>query len=190
ALHMGVCWADRGLLAAWTDVFGLTWEELMTGEPERERAAHRMARLRRLRAQAEQAPGWHYPEFLRGNTPLRQAMKGTELTGRPVSPGVARGPARLIAHPGDFERLLPGDILVTSSPDPGWTPVFSTVAGMVTERGGQLSHGAVVAREYRLPAVSGISGAMQLLREGELLLVDGTQGIVLRLEEAIADNYH
>jgi rifampicin phosphotransferase len=183
ALRLGQWWVERGLLRAREDVFGLTWSELMEGEPDGEVAATRMRRLQRLRAQARQAPGWHYPDFLRGNVSLRPAAGERELLGRPVSPGIARGAARLIAHPGDFERIRPGDVLVTTSPDPGWTPIFDTVAGMVTERGGQLSHGAVVAREYRLPAVSGIPGIMGILQEGEPLLVDGTQGIVVRLAE-------
>lgn len=182
ALKMGRWWAERGQLERAEDVFGLTWEELMRGEVDGERAAGRMAHLRRLREQARQAPGWHYPDFLRGNVPLRMVAVGAELVGRPVSPGVARGPARIIAHPSELHRAQPGEILVTSSPDPGWTPIFGTVAGMVTERGGQLSHGAVVAREYGLPAVSGIPGLLTLLRDGEMLLVDGTQGIVVRTE--------
>ncbi len=181
-LHMGEWWVVRGKLAVPEDLFGMTWQELMEGEPARELVASRMKQLRQLRAQARQAPSWHHPDFLRGNTPLRTHNRNTELTGRAVSPGIARGPARLIAHPGDFEHIRHGDILVTTSPDPGWTPIFSTVAGLVTERGGQLSHGAVVAREYQLPAVSGIPGAMTQLQEGEMLLVDGTQGVVLRLE--------
>jgi pyruvate,water dikinase len=187
ALRVGRYWAERGLLAAQEDVFGMTWQELMSGEPERAEAAARMAELRRLRKQAAEAPSRHYPEFLRGNHPLRPVRGEGELRGQPVSPGVARGRVRLVAHPGDFTRLMPGDILVTTSPDPGWTPVYATIAGMVTERGGQLSHGAVVAREYGLPAVSRISGAMQLFREGEMVLVDGTEGVVVRVEEGWAE---
>ncbi len=182
-LRMGQEWAACGKLDVAEDVFGMTWDALMEGEPERERVAARLAHLRRLRAQSRQAPGWHHPDFLRGNIPIRTTAQGTELAGRAVSPGIARGPARLIAHPGDFERLRAGDILVTTSPDPGWTPIFGTVAGMVTERGGQLSHGAVVAREYALPAVSGIAGALSLIQEGEILLVDGTQGVVVREDQ-------
>ncbi len=182
ALHLGAWWQQQGLLAEAEDVFGMTWDELLAGDPEPERPAARMERLRRLRAQARQAPGWHYPDFLRGRAPIRLSSGGAALQGRAVSPGVARGPARLIADPSELGRLQPGDILVTSSPDPGWTPIFGTVAGLVTERGGQLSHGAVVAREYALPAVFGIPGLLALLREGEPLLVDGTQGVVLREE--------
>jgi pyruvate,water dikinase len=190
-LVMGNWWAERGQLAAAEHVFGLTWDELMTAKPNRERAAARMKALHRLRTQARQAPAWHYPDFLRGTTPLMSPSsfaQGSQLKARPVSPGIARGPARLIAHPGDFERLRPGDILVTASPDPGWTPIFGTLAGLVTERGGQLSHGAVIAREYGLPAVSGIAGLLGILREGEMLLVDGTEGIVVRLEQGLSKN--
>ena len=196
-LVMGKWWAEHHQLVAAEDVFGLTWDELMSAQPDAKRAAARMKQLSRLRKEAKQAPGWHYPDFLRGNEPLRPIFtadtlgleeglksqrQAVQLKGRPVSPGIAQGPARLITHPNDFERLQPGDILITTSPDPGWTPIFDTVAGMVTERGGQLSHSAVVAREYGLPAVSGIPGLLGLLREGEMVLVDGTQGVVLRVE--------
>jgi len=200
-LVMGRWWREQGQLLREEDVFGLTWDELMEGEPDKERAATRMKQLQRLREEAQQAASWHYPDFLCGNKPLRHVLstksgpidkssqnrkneQPTELIGRPVSAGIARGPARLIAHPNEFERLQAGDILVTTSPDPGWTPIFDTVAGLVTERGGQLSHSAVVAREYGLPAVSGISGLLNLLQEGEMLLVDGTQGVVVRLDHS------
>ncbi|MCZ7567590.1 MAG: PEP-utilizing enzyme [Ardenticatenaceae bacterium] len=184
ALDLGVLWTGAGHLETPEHVFGLTWQELLDAAPDAalgQRAARRFLRLQVLRRQAALAPGWHYPDFLRGNRPLRQEQGGGTLRGRPVSPGIARGPARLVASPADFVHLTPGDILVTTSPDPGWTPIFPTIAALITERGGQLSHGAVVAREYSLPAVSGISGVMGLIQEGEELLVDGTQGVVVRL---------
>lgn len=194
-LVMGKWWSEQGQLLFQEHVFGLTWDELMEAQPDKERAATRMKQLQRLRAEAQQVASWHYPDFLSGNKALRPRLttksgtiselsqnKNNELIGRPVSAGIARGPARLITRPDEFERLQRGDILVTSSPDPGWTPIFDTVAGLVTERGGQLSHSAVVAREYGLPAVSGIPGLLNLLEEGEMLLVDGTQGVVVRLD--------
>jgi pyruvate,water dikinase len=139
-----------------------------------------MARLAELRREAAINPAWHYPEFLRGTTPVLNSGDSQTLMGRPVSPGVAQGQARLVNSPADFGRVSPGDILVTQAPDPGWTPLFGTVAGMVTERGGQLSHGAVIAREYQLPTVSGVAGLLAVIRDGEWLLVDGTKGIVVR----------
>jgi pyruvate,water dikinase len=78
---------------------------------------------------------------------------------------------------GDAE-LEPGDILVTVYTDPSWTPAFLAVTGLVTEVGGQMTHGAVIAREYGLPAVVGVEGATRLIRNGQRLRVDGTRGYV------------
>ena len=85
-------------------------------------------------------------------------------------------------RPEEAIRLQRGDILVTRATDPGWTPVFPLVSGLVLEVGGQLSHGAIVAREYGIPAVLNVSGAMNSIREGQIVTVDGTSGRVY-LEE-------
>lgn len=177
---LGQYWTAEGFLQKPNDLFGLTWSELLHEAPNGEKATSRMARLAQLRREAALNPAWHYPDFLRGSRPLLITPSTTTLQGRPVSPGVARGRARIVTSPHDFGRVQAGEILVTFAPDPGWTPLFSTVAGMVTERGGQLSHGAVVAREYQLPAVSGIAGLLATIQEGEWLLVDGTKGLVVR----------
>ncbi|MCB0078051.1 MAG: hypothetical protein KDD73_11610 [Anaerolineales bacterium] len=182
ALALGERWVASGHLPAAEAVFGMSWEELLSGTPAGEVAAQRLATLKRLRGQAMQAQGWHYPDFLRGNAPLAQ-RQGDDLQGRAVSEGIGRGPARLVHDPTALSRVQPGDILVTPSPDPAWTPIFGTIAGLVTERGGQLSHGAVVAREYGLPAVFGVRGAMQRIREGEIVVVDGGAGVVVRLDQ-------
>jgi phosphohistidine swiveling domain-containing protein len=179
-VRLGEWWTENGMLQNANDVFGLTWAELLNEIPDGKIAAQRMGRLAQLRREAALNPAWHYPDFLRGTTPLLMAHHESTLQGRPVSPGVARGQARIVTSPQDFGRVRQGDILVTFAPDPGWTPLFGTVAGMVTERGGQLSHGAVVAREYQLPAVSGIAGLLATIQEGEWLLVDGTKGLVVR----------
>ncbi|MCC7174392.1 MAG: hypothetical protein IT159_04275 [Bryobacterales bacterium] len=129
--------------------------------------------------------GGDYPSFLRGREPMREGRAPDDaiLRGRPVSPGVAAGPVRVLASPEDLIRLRPGDILVASSADPAWTVVFGRVQGMVLETGGQLSHAAVVAREYGLPAVTGIPGASRVLRDGERIEVDGTSGTVRVIKE-------
>ena len=75
-------------------------------------------------------------------------------------------------------QIEPGQILVTRSTDPGWTPVFSIVDGLVLEIGGQLSHGAIVAREYGLPAVINVSGATTRIEDGQEIVVDGSKGVV------------
>jgi phosphoenolpyruvate synthase/pyruvate phosphate dikinase len=81
--------------------------------------------------------------------------------------------------PGQFDRIAPGDILVTRSTDPGWTPIFGRLGGLIMERGGQLSHGSVVAREYGLPAVVGTPDITAHLRDGDPVLLDGLTGTVV-----------
>ncbi len=94
-----------------------------------------------------------------------------------------RGTARIIRSIAETARLAPGDILVTQATDPGWTPIFPLVSGIVLEIGGQLSHGAIIAREYAIPAVINTQGALQSIRDGQTIVVDGTLGRVY-LEDA------
>ncbi len=100
------------------------------------------------------------------------------LQGMGISAGVVTGPARVLRSLDEAELLRPGDILVVEATDPAWTPLFLTAAGLVMELGGMLSHGAVVAREYRLPAVVNVDGATQRLRDGDVITVDGSRGMV------------
>lgn len=103
-----------------------------------------------------------------------------QWTGIAASPGHATGPARLIRHPSESSRLQPGEILVAPSTDPGWTPLFLRTSAIVMETGGYLSHGAIVAREYGLPAVVNLPGILNSLKDGEMLTVDGDSGRVRR----------
>lgn len=107
---------------------------------------------------------------------------GTTLTGSPVSAGVVEGRARVVLRPQDAD-LQDGDILVAPFTDPGWTPLFSAVRGMVLEIGGLMTHGAVVARELGLPTVVGVDGATRVIRDGERIRVDGSLGIVELLRD-------
>lgn len=100
------------------------------------------------------------------------------LHGIPASGGQARGTARIIFEPREATGLLPGDILVTRATDPGWTPLFPLVGGLVLEVGGQLSHGAIVAREYGVPAVVNVQGATWRIQDGQTVTVAGTEGCV------------
>ena len=110
---------------------------------------------------------------------------GDDLSGLPASPGLAVGRARIVVDPPDLaaalQALAPGEVLVTRATDPAWTPIFPRIAGLVMEVGGQLSHGSVVAREYGIPAVVGVRAATGRLRDGDLIRVDGNNGIVTRL---------
>ncbi len=117
--------------------------------------------------------------------PLEQEVKieitEGQLMGTPVSSGIVEGRARIIHTLADAEQLLEGEIMVASFTDIGWTPYFSIIAGLITEIGSPLSHGAVVAREYGIPAVVGAKGAKRFLQDGELVRLDGNRGIIERM---------
>jgi thymidylate kinase/phosphohistidine swiveling domain-containing protein len=106
------------------------------------------------------------------------AERGGALTGLGCSPGVVEGCARVIMSLDRTGDLRPGDILVTRFTDPGWTPALGLVAGVVTEVGGMLSHGAVIGREYGIPAVLNVQGATSALRSGQRIRIDGAAGTV------------
>lgn len=107
------------------------------------------------------------------------AVDDLTLQGTGASGGLASGVARIIRHPREGSRLRPGEILVAPSTDPGWTPLFLRAAAVVMEVGGYLSHGAIVAREYGLPAVVNIPGLLSRVRDGQRLSVDGDRGLVI-----------
>lgn len=101
--------------------------------------------------------------------------------GTAASPGMAEGPARIVRSADDFSRISNGDVLVATTTTPAWTPVFPSVAAVVTETGGILCHGAIVAREYRIPAVVGVEGATTQIADGARIRVDGNSGTVSRV---------
>ena len=102
----------------------------------------------------------------------------TVLRGTGASPGHVTGPARVVLGPDDFERVQPGDIIVAPSSNPSWVPLFAIAGGLVTNTGGVLSHAAVVAREFDLPAVVGVSNATTRIVDGQTVELDGTTGLV------------
>ena len=99
------------------------------------------------------------------------------LAGLPVSAGTIEGRARVILDMAEAD-VEPGDILVTAHTDPSWSPLFVAINGLVTEVGGLMTHGAVIAREYGLPAVVGVEHATELIRDGQRVRVNGTDGYV------------
>jgi len=107
---------------------------------------------------------------------------GDAITGSPVSPGVAEGIVHVVHDPRGV-HLVPGEILVCPGTDPAWTPLFMAAGGLVTEVGGMMTHGSVVAREYGIPAVVGVHEATIRLKDGQKIRVDGTQGKITVLEQ-------
>jgi pyruvate,water dikinase len=108
---------------------------------------------------------------------MARETPSADLAGTPASAGTATGTVRVILDPVGA-RLEPGEILVAPSTDPGWTPLFMTAGALVMEMGGVISHGAVVAREYGIPAVVGVPDATSRLRTGQVVTVDGAAGTV------------
>ncbi|SDP03920.1 pyruvate, water dikinase [Paenibacillus sp. yr247] len=107
----------------------------------------------------------------------RENLPANAIVGLPVSSGVIEGRARVILNMENAD-LEDGDILVTSFTDPGWTPLFVSIKGLVTEVGGLMTHGAVIAREYGLPAVVGVENATRLIKDGQRIRVNGTEGYI------------
>ena len=149
--------------------------------------ARELARDRALRREswlAETAPDLMTEEPDGRMAEAAQAMasppESDTWSGIAVSPGAATGPARILSTPTDAFRLQQGDVLVAPSTDPGWTPLFLRASAIVVETGGFLSHGAIVAREYGIPAVANIPGILTALRDGESITVDGSTGRVVR----------
>jgi phosphoenolpyruvate synthase/pyruvate phosphate dikinase len=116
-------------------------------------------------------------EVFAGAYHRRDGAPAGALLGLPVSGGVVEGRARVVLDVAEA-RLEPGDILVTAFTDPSWSPLFVAATGLVTEVGGLMTHGAVVAREYGLPAVVGVEHATRLIEDGQRIRVNGTDGYV------------
>lgn len=202
ALALGRRLTAKGHLTRPDEVFFLTGDELASlvaaqwdGHGLRTILEHRRAARERL--QAEPAPdvvmGDRAVVNLRADVEtggMQRVMPGQQVQRRTgpdesgaflgvaVSSGQAQGPARLIRHPSEGAALQRGEILVAPSTDPAWTPLFLRASAVVMEVGGYLSHGAIVAREYGIPAVVNVAGAMDHFKDGQLLQVDGDSGKV------------
>lgn len=173
---------DKGVLASSDDIFFLTHREIDRLFQDGE-AYQTTQSLIDLTAERRKAYSFWFsypiPEAVdSAGMPLPNPPLAAErgLQGVPASGGSATGPVRIIYQPGESARLQPGDILVTLATDPGWTPLFPIAAGLILEYGGQLSHGAIVAREYGVPAVVNAVGATSRLKEGMVVTVDGSSG--------------
>jgi len=178
--------AAAGLLATPEDVYFLELPEVTaalagsgTGGPElRARITSRRESFVR-----EQARG-HVPRVVLsdGSEPTLPPAADGALRGTPASAGTVTGPARVVSDPAGVS-LRPGEILVAPSTDPGWTPLFLTAGGVVLETGGVNSHGAVVAREYGIPAVVGVPGVCTAIVTGRVLTIDGAAGSITLVDD-------
>src|SRR5690606_3909970 len=106
------------------------------------------------------------------------------LSGFAVSPGQVTAPASVIRSSADFNKMVPGTILVCPTTTPAWTPLFAQARGLVTDIGGILAHGSIVAREYGIPAVMGTGNATQRITSGQQTLVHGDAGTVTLIDQS------
>jgi pyruvate,water dikinase len=176
--------ADRlvrsGVLRERDDIFFLRFEELRdvarTGKADAGLVRERRAAFRSYEALTPPRVITSDGDALNGSY-RRDDVPAGALPGLPVSAGTVEGRARVVTDMAQA-RIEAGDILVTAYTDPSWTPLFVAAAGLVTEVGGLMTHGAVIAREYGLPAVVGVDQATRLIRDGQRIRVDGTGGYV------------
>lgn len=198
-LELGRRLVASGTLCDNDDVFYLTGEELMTelrtierGDRPRNWGETVGERRERREKQKQLIPPAQVPEemridiagvdflpiaFLGRRDEFKNSTSG--LSGVAVSPGYVTAPARQVASVQDFDKLQAGEVLVTAYITPAWSPLLGIAGAIVTDIGGALSHGSIVAREYGIPAVMGTTNATKLIREGQLVTVDGNRGLVL-----------
>ncbi len=180
-LELGRRWSTRGLIAGAEDIFFLSLDE-MAEVAETPRSMCEEIHRRRSEFETDGERPW--PDIIRGGQEVYAEGAGSaertegQLHGLAGSPGVAAGVARVIRGPEEFGKLQNGEILVAPLTNPVWTPLFAIASAIVTEVGGILSHGVIVAREYGIPAVTGVAGATTVVQEGQRVTVDGSKGIV------------
>jgi pyruvate,water dikinase len=182
-LESGNALVEDGHLARSDDLFFLHLDELKALAAGDERDWPAVVRARR-RAHADEGRRPRVPRVLLSDGRAfyegmaSPAEEGSDvMTGSPVSPGVVEGPVRVVLAPAGA-ALVPGEILVCPGTDPSWTPLFLVAGGLVMEVGGLMTHGSVVAREYGIPAVVGVSQATTRLKTGQRVRVDGSAGQV------------
>ena len=165
--------AKLGQIEQVTDIFFLTHNEVVQLIQGNIQVSNRIS----LRRQADQ---WYatltFDELYRGH-PFPKAKGPNDIAskGAVVSSGKVRGPVRLVHSLSEAKKLVEGEIMICQYTDIGWTPYFSIIGGLITEIGSALSHGAVIAREYGLPAIVNYTDALSLFQDGEWIEIDSTQ---------------
>ncbi|HEX4073229.1 MAG TPA: PEP/pyruvate-binding domain-containing protein [Planctomycetaceae bacterium] len=179
AVALGARLEQAGILEAAEDVFFLQTEDLDKIVAEFPNVSHETYRRKALDAKRS------YEDAMRQSPPWSLGQEAgipidpdaTLLRGLPGSPGRVTGPCFLVHSPADFAHFPKGAVLVARTTNPAWTALFYAASGLITESGGPLSHGAVTAREMKLPAVMSVRGAMSL-EQGQTVTIDGSQGLV------------
>ena len=185
-LRVGELLVERGMFTGREDIFYLTLSE-------QEQLASGVTRdwLSVIQTRRKERKSWltvHVPDTIRNWDDAARAAHDQNLPnsdhtlrGLPISTGLVSGPARFVRTAEDWSKVQAGDIIVAPVIDPGMAPLFGIAGGLIAEMGGALSHGAIIAREYGLPAVVNVHRAMSIVVEGERLTLNAAQGEVTRL---------
>ncbi|MFC1668886.1 PEP/pyruvate-binding domain-containing protein [Spirochaetota bacterium] len=184
--ELGRCMVNDGILEGEEQIYFFTKEEIgeVINNPGPENIKKADFRKKKYNENME----LHFPMVCRGRPLPVSSIEVDEnvkvLKGMPVSRGVVEGTVRIVRNREDAEKLVQGDIMVSTFTDIGWSPYYSRLGGLITELGSPLSHGAVVAREYGIPLVSGVTDAIRILGNGSSVRVNGTAGIIEILKDA------
>ena len=188
-LRMGEWLVERGRLSFQEDIFYLTLEArtaLLAGDSTDWREAIQVRRAERDRYAMISVPDTirNWNDAVRGTDACSVVASDGIFHGIPISSGQVVGPVRFVRSMEDWSRVSRGDILVVSVIDPGMAPLFGVAAGLVAEMGGTLSHGAIIAREYGLPAVANVRGIITRLKEGDRISLDAERGEIIVQKQA------
>ncbi|XP_023211452.1 uncharacterized protein LOC111614317 [Centruroides sculpturatus] len=188
--HLGQVMVDEGRLFDKEHLFFLTFEELdMLIKTRSARILHKAVARHKIYYELDSLkfPEIHcgIPNPYRNKAVIENNGNGASviMKGTPVSQGIVKGKARVILNIKEADSICQGEILITYSTDIGWSPYFPLISGLVTELGGLISHGAVVAREYGLPCIVGVHSASEVFRTGDIVLLDGNSGILQKVTE-------
>jgi pyruvate,water dikinase len=183
-LRLGDCLVERGRISSREDIFYFKIEEraaLLTGDSRDWRGVIQARRAERDRYAKISVPDTirDWTAVARGTSTSSVVVSDGVFHGVPISGGQIVGPVRFVRSMEDWARVSRGDILMVSVIDPGMAPLFGVAAGLVAEMGGTLSHGAIIAREYGLPAVANVSGITTRLKDGDRIRLDADRGEII-----------
>jgi pyruvate,water dikinase len=186
---------ERGWIQARNDYFLLKFEEIFAGQEDKSQTARYQSIISQKKGELEV---WRniempllmreseLPALMRRATATLPDIRLSELYGLCVSAGYAEGDVVVIREPTEFAQMRLGAILVAPATDPSWTPLFTLASGVIVEVGGTISHAFTVAREYGLPALANIENATRLLKNGDHVRLDATNGKVQVVSRALS----
>ncbi len=182
-IRLGERLVEQGLLRQTDDIFFLTTaelEDLVTGNTQDWTVVITTRRTERERHATIEVPDTvqDWTAINHQTMPRDHSNENCVLSGMPISIGTVTGPVRLIRSAADWSKVMPGDILVVPVIDPGLAPLFGLAGGLIAEMGGTLSHGSIIAREYGLPTIANVEGAMVRLSDGSRVRLDAGSGTI------------